>query len=61
MSGNGIINSADVLAIRQSLNGKLKLDAAQSKASDVTKNDSINSADVLAIRQFLNNKLNLSL
>jgi uncharacterized protein YgiM (DUF1202 family) len=61
VSGNGIINSADVLAIRQSLNGKLKLDAAQSKASDVTKNDSLNSADVLAIRQFLNNKLNLSL
>ncbi len=52
-SGDGLVNSADLLKIRQHLLGIKKLSGVYSKAADITYDSSINSADLLRVRQHL--------
>ncbi len=53
ISGDGLINSADLLQIRQYLLGSKSLNGAYFYAGDLNKDDLINSADLLRIRQHL--------
>ena len=52
-TGDGIINSADLLKIRQHLLEFITLKDEYFKASDITKDNIINSADLLKVRQHL--------
>lgn len=52
-TGEGIINSADLLKIRQHLLGVVTLKDEYFVASDITKDNIINSADLLRVRQHL--------
>jgi hypothetical protein len=52
-SGDGQINSADLLKIRQHLLGTKKLSGVFFTASDVNYDNQINSADLLRVRQHL--------
>jgi len=54
LTGDGLINSADLLKMRQQLIGNISLKDAYKVAANVTKNDQvINSADLLKVRQHL--------
>lgn len=60
-TGNGITDSADILAIQRLLIGKGTLDGAYEKAADTTNNNNIDSADILAIQRFLIGKGSISI
>ena len=60
LSGDGQINSADLLKLRQHLLGTNKLGGAYLEAAKVTGNNNINSANLLKIRQFLLGTTNIS-
>lgn len=54
LNGDGIINSADLLKLRQHLIGTKKLSSEYFVAANLTKNDNtLNSADLLKLRQHL--------
>ena len=60
LSGDGVINSADLLKLRQHLLGTNKLSGAYLEAAKVTGNDNINSANLLKVRQYLLGTTNIS-
>lgn len=53
INGDGLINSTDLLRVRQHLLGKKVLDGAYFLASDINYDNTINSTDLLRIRQHL--------
>ena len=53
LTGDGEINSADLLKLRQHLLGINNLGGAYATSANVTKDSEINSADILKIRQYL--------
>ena len=53
INGDGIINSADLLKIRQHLIGAKPLNGIYFTASDINYDNTVNSADLLRIRQHL--------
>ena len=59
---NGVVDSAELLAIRRYLLGKIKIsDKNVIKAMDITQNGEIDSADLLAVQKYLLGKSNISL
>ena len=53
VSGDGEINSADLLKIRQYLLGQVNLDGAFKTSAYISGDNEINSADLLKLRQHL--------
>ena len=53
LSGDGVINSADLLKMRQYLLGQIKLEGAFLTSAYLSEDDEINSADLLKLRQHL--------
>lgn len=53
LTGDGIINSADLLRLRQYLLGQVSLSGAYLESARVTHNSNVNSADLLKMRQHL--------
>ena len=60
LSGDGKINSADLLKLRQHLLGTSTLSGAYLEAAKVNGNDTINSANLLKVRQYLLGTNNIS-
>ena len=61
-TGNGKVDSADLLAIQRHLLGKVKItDQYQLKAADTTGNGKVDSADLLAVQRELLGKSNISI
>ncbi len=60
LTGDGVINSADILRLRQHLLGNNILKGAYLAASDLTGDNNVNSADILKIRQYLLGQTNIS-
>lgn len=60
LSGDGQINSADILKIRLHLLNTNPLTGAYKEAADVNNDGQINSADLLLIRQYLLGKSNIN-
>ena len=53
LTGDGKIDSADLLKMRQHLIGVSKLSGTYLNAADITKNGVVDSADLLRLRQHL--------
>lgn len=53
INGDGKINSADLLKMRQYLLGQTSLDGAFNEAANIAGNGTINSANLLKLRQYL--------
>lgn len=60
LTGDGKINSADLLKVRQYLLGKASLSGAYLEAANITGNGKINSATLLKVRQHLLGKTSIS-
>ena len=59
VNGNGRIDAADYLMIKDSILGKLKLNDLQVKAADVNNNGKIDAADYLMIKDCILGKIKL--
>ena len=53
LNGDGVINSADLLKVRQHLLRTITLSGVNFNASDINNDGIINSGDLLRIRQYL--------
>jgi len=53
LSGDGVINSADLLKMRQYLLGQVKLEGAFLTSAYLSEDEEVNSADLLKLRQHL--------
>ena len=60
LTGDGTVNSADLLRLRQHLLGNNILKGAYASSSELTGDDNINSADLLKLRQYLLGQTNIS-
>ena len=60
LNGDGKINSADLLKMRQYLLGQTGLDGAFNEAANIAGNGTINSANLLKLRQYLLGNANIS-
>lgn len=60
LTGDGKINSADLLKMRQYLLGKTTLSGVYKEAAHLANKDKINSADLLKMRQYLLGKTKIS-
>ena len=61
-TGDGIIDSADLLALKKHLLGKDKIkDTDVLKAADATNNGVVDSADLLAVKKYLLKKSNITI
>lgn len=60
LTGDGEINSADLLKMRQYLLGKTSLSDAYKEAARIANDDKINSANLLKLRQYLLGKTSIS-
>ena len=60
VTGDGKVNSADLLKMRQYLLGQTGLDGAFNEAANIAGNGTINSANLLKLRQYLLGNANIS-
>ena len=60
LTGDGLVNSADLLRLRQYLLATKDLNGAYKEAADLTGDGQINSADLLKLRQYLLGQANIN-
>ena len=60
LTGDGLVNSADLLRLRQYLLSTKDLSGAYKEAADLTSDGQINSADLLKLRQYLLGQTNIN-
>ena len=60
LTGDGLVNSADLLRLRQYLLATKDLTGAYKEAADLTSDGQINSADLLKLRQYLLGQTNIN-
>ena len=53
LTGDGVVNSADLLRMRQYLLGQVKLSGANLESAKTNHGSGVNSADLLKLRQHL--------